>query len=193
MLSCVPLHCVLHDVPCGAVLCCVVRCSVCCTVLLSSFVTHKDRSKSIGNANATLVLSQTLTLPPLLPETLPLQLTLPLTRMLVLILSLSLSHVLCTESGVATGTDPPPPSPSLSLSLNRGHGGGNTEMVEDNCRDGGRPTHIRGTPEQTGARARAHVVSKQILIVLATNKFSMAHARMQAESIAQCIGTRQMA
>ena len=42
-------------------------------------------------------------------------------------------------------------------------------MVEVNCRGGGRPTHTRGTPEQTGARARAHVVSKQALIVLATN------------------------
>ena len=41
-------------------------------------------------------------------------------------------------------------------------------MVEVNCRDGGRPTHTRGTPEQTGASARAHVVSKQLLIVLAT-------------------------
>ena len=42
-------------------------------------------------------------------------------------------------------------------------------MVEANCRDGGRPTHTRGTLEQTGARARAHVVIKQFLIVLATN------------------------
>ena len=42
-------------------------------------------------------------------------------------------------------------------------------MVEVNCRDGGRPTHTRSTPEQTGARARSHVVSKQVLIVLATN------------------------
>ena len=42
-------------------------------------------------------------------------------------------------------------------------------MVEANCRDGGRPSHTRGTLEQTGARARAHVVSKQVLIVLATN------------------------
>ena len=41
-------------------------------------------------------------------------------------------------------------------------------MVEDNCRDGGRPTHARGTPEQTGVRARAHMVNKQLLIVLAT-------------------------
>ena len=32
-------------------------------------------------------------------------------------------------------------------------------MVEVNCRDGGRPTHTRGTPEQTGARARAHMVN----------------------------------
>ena len=51
---------------------------------------------------------------------------------------------------------PPPSSLSLSLSLS-------------NCRDGGRPAHTRGTPEQTRARARAHVVSKQVLIVLATN------------------------
>ena len=42
-------------------------------------------------------------------------------------------------------------------------------MLEVICRDGGRPTHTRSTPEQTGARARAHVVSKQVLIVLATN------------------------
>ena len=28
------------------------------------------------------------------------------------------------------------------------------------CRDGGRSTHTRSTPEQTAARARAHVVSK---------------------------------
>ena len=46
-------------------------------------------------------------------------------------------------------------------------------MVEVNCRDGGRPTHTRSTPEQTGARARAHVVSKQALIVLATNVFNV--------------------
>ena len=50
-----------------------------------------------------------------------------------------------------------------------GHGGGDREMVEVNCRDGGRPTHTRGTPKQTEARARAHVVSKQVFIVLATN------------------------
>ena len=43
---------------------------------------------------------------------------------------------------------------------------GDTEMVEVVCRDGGRLTHIRGTPEQTGAPARAHMVSKQVLIVL---------------------------
>ena len=42
-------------------------------------------------------------------------------------------------------------------------------MVEVNCGDGGRPTHTRIIPEQTGARARAHVVSKQVLIVLAPN------------------------
>ena len=42
-------------------------------------------------------------------------------------------------------------------------------MVEVNCRDGGRPTHTRNAPEQTGARARAHVVSKQVLILLGTN------------------------
>ena len=42
-------------------------------------------------------------------------------------------------------------------------------MVEVNCRDGGRITHTRSTPEQTRARARAHVVSKQVLIALATN------------------------
>ena len=47
--------------------------------------------------------------------------------------------------------------------------GDDTEMVEVNCRDGGRPTYTRSTPEQTGARARAHVVSKQVLIVLATH------------------------
>ena len=42
-------------------------------------------------------------------------------------------------------------------------------MVGVTCRDGGRSTHTRSTPEQTGARARAHVVNKQVLIVLATN------------------------
>ena len=42
-------------------------------------------------------------------------------------------------------------------------------MVVVNSRDGGRLMHTRGTPEQTGARARAHVVSKQVLIVLATD------------------------
>ena len=41
-------------------------------------------------------------------------------------------------------------------------------MVKVNCRDGGRPTHTRSTPKQMGVRARAHVVSKQVLIVLAT-------------------------
>ena len=30
-------------------------------------------------------------------------------------------------------------------------------------------THTRGTPQQTGARARTHMVSKTLLIVLATN------------------------
>ena len=39
-------------------------------------------------------------------------------------------------------------------------------MVEVSYRDGGRPAHARSTPEQTGARARAHVVSKQVLNVL---------------------------
>ena len=47
--------------------------------------------------------------------------------------------------------------------------GGDTEVVEVNCRHGGRPTHTRSTLEQTGARAGAHVVSKEVLIVLATN------------------------
>ena len=42
-------------------------------------------------------------------------------------------------------------------------------MVEVNCRDGGRPTHNKGALEQTGAWARGHVESKQVLIVLATN------------------------
>ena len=42
-------------------------------------------------------------------------------------------------------------------------------MMEVNCTDGGRQTHTRGTPEQTGARARAHAVSKQVFTVLATN------------------------
>ena len=40
-------------------------------------------------------------------------------------------------------------------------------MVEVDCRDGGRATHTRSTPERTGARTTAHVVSKQLLIVLA--------------------------
>ena len=53
--------------------------------------------------------------------------------------------------------------------VNRGHVGGVAEMVEVDCRDGGRPTHVSGAPEQTGARAGAHVVSKQVLTVLATN------------------------
>ena len=35
--------------------------------------------------------------------------------------------------------------------------GGDTETVEVNGRDGGRPTHTRSTPEQTGATARAHM------------------------------------
>ena len=42
-------------------------------------------------------------------------------------------------------------------------------MVNVKCTGGGRPTHTRGTPKQTGARVRAHVVSKQVLIVPATN------------------------
>ena len=46
-------------------------------------------------------------------------------------------------------------------------------MVEVNCRDGGRPAHIRSTLEQMGARARAPVVSKQVLIVLSTNVFNV--------------------
>ena len=46
-------------------------------------------------------------------------------------------------------------------------------MVEVSCRDGGGLTHTRSTPEQMGARARAHVVSKQVLIVLATTKFNV--------------------
>ena len=35
------------------------------------------------------------------------------------------------------------------------------------------PAHTRSTPQQTRARARAHVVSKQVLIVLATNVFNV--------------------
>ena len=42
-------------------------------------------------------------------------------------------------------------------------------MAEVNRGDGGRPTHTRGAPEQTGARAGAHIVSKQVFIILATN------------------------
>ena len=49
-------------------------------------------------------------------------------------------------------------------------------MVEVSCRDGGRPTHTSGTPEQTGAWARAHVVSKQVFIVLATNDLTFQDA-----------------
>ena len=45
--------------------------------------------------------------------------------------------------------------------------GRDTEMAEGIRRDGGRPTHTRGTPEQTGARSGAHMFSKQV--VLATN------------------------
>ena len=45
-------------------------------------------------------------------------------------------------------------------------------MVEVSCRDVGRPTHTKGTPELTRARARAHVVSKQVVIALATNFFN---------------------
>ena len=52
--------------------------------------------------------------------------------------------------------------------------------------------HTRGIPKQTGAKARAHVVSKQVLIVLA-NLFSMSRARMEAKSIAQWTGTCQKA
>ena len=48
-----------------------------------------------------------------------------------------------------------------------------TEIVEVDCRHGGRPTHTRSTPVQTGARARAHVVSKPVPIVLATNVFNV--------------------
>ena len=46
-------------------------------------------------------------------------------------------------------------------------------MVQVNCRDGGRPTHTRSNPEQTGARARSHMVSKQVLIVLKTICFDV--------------------
>ena len=42
--------------------------------------------------------------------------------------------------------------------------------MEVNCRDGGRPAHTGSTPEQTGARARAHMVSKQVF--MATNVFN---------------------
>ena len=59
-------------------------------------------------------------------------------------------------------------------------------MVEVNCRDGGRPAHTRSTPEQTGARARAHVVSKQVLIVLATNFFIV--TRQDASRIHSSVG-----
>ena len=51
----------------------------------------------------------------------------------------------------------------------RGYGGGDKEMADVNRRDGGRPTRTRSTPEQTGARAGAFAVRKQIFIVLATN------------------------
>ena len=36
-------------------------------------------------------------------------------------------------------------------------------------------THTRSTPEQTGATARAHVVSKQVLIILVTFCFNVKH------------------
>ena len=39
-------------------------------------------------------------------------------------------------------------------------------MVQVDCRDGDRPTHARGTPEQTGARARAYMVSEQVFSML---------------------------
>ena len=40
-------------------------------------------------------------------------------------------------------------------------------MVEVNCRDGSCPPHTRSTQEQTRARARAHVVSKQVIVLAA--------------------------
>ena len=60
-----------------------------------------------------------------------------------------------------------------SLRDNRCNGGADIEVVEVNCRDGGRLTYTRSTPEQTGARAIAHVVSKQVLIVLVRNVFNV--------------------
>ena len=47
--------------------------------------------------------------------------------------------------------------------------------MEVDCRNAGRPTHTRGTPEQMGARARAKNVSKQVLVVLATNFLNATH------------------
>ena len=46
-------------------------------------------------------------------------------------------------------------------------------MVEVKCRDGCISKHTRGTPKQMGSRAGAHVVSKQVLIILATNSLNV--------------------
>ena len=48
-------------------------------------------------------------------------------------------------------------------------GGEDSEMVEVNRRHEGRPTDTRITPEQTKTREGAHIASKQVIIVLATN------------------------
>ena len=65
-------------------------------------------------------------------------------------------------------------------------------MAEVKLTDGGRPTHTGGTPEQTGARTGAHVVSKQVDVVLATNSLDGTYEDA-AESIAQWIGNFQRA
>ena len=54
-------------------------------------------------------------------------------------------------------------------------------MVEVTRGDGGGPTHTRVTPEQTRARAGAHMVSKHVFIILATNDLNV--KRKDASSI----------
>ena len=63
-------------------------------------------------------------------------------------------------------------------------------MVVINCRDGGRPTYTRGTPEQTDGE---HTWSANKFSLYWLQTLSLSHARMQSDSIVQWIGTRRKA
>ena len=138
----------------------------------------------------------------------------------------SWSSLLCTESGVATRTDPPPASLSLRMSLSLRHTvklGTHKKALEE-AGDQGLPftkgplffettgamgeetqkwwnsivemeadQRMPGAPQSRREQGLEHTWSANKFSSYWLQTFSMSHARMQAEFIAQWIGTCQKA